>query len=180
MAIFSNGYGEGLNKDVAKSKYKPTQYVDAQNIRIATKDGLSILAVNNVKGTEKVLADISSLTSTFPATKPSYYLALGSGPLPATTNISITTTSGVQTLPYTVTSTTTIDDVYQFIITNFIGYGTEFNVAVTDKIVIYSVVIDTNVQSSNSAAIVSDFNSYGGYKETPIGYGTIRDSIIIL
>ena len=178
MAITSNGYGEGLNKDITKSKYKPSQYIDAQNIRVTTKDGLSTFSVNNIKGTKQVLADISQFGHTFPAMKPSYYLSLADVTSTQTTQISITIGAGTTSSTFTVTTTTTIKDLYDFLV-GYPGYGTEFNVAVTDKVVIYSVSIDTNVQSTNQNAVKSGFNSYGGAIETPIGYGIIRDSIIV-
>lgn len=181
MAITSNGYGEGMNKDITRSKYKPTQYIDAQNIRIATKDGLSTLSVNNVKGNQKVLTDISQFGNTLPVTQPSYYLKLVdtyTGPYPVTVPIQITVNGITTTHFFPVNSNTVIEDLYQFV-TTFTGYGTVFNAAVTDRVVIYSISQDVLLTSGLQNVIECSFNSYGGVLEQIIGYGTIRDSIIL-
>lgn len=45
-----NTYNKGLNQDASRSKYDPSNYYDALNLRIVTHDGLSTGSIENEKG----------------------------------------------------------------------------------------------------------------------------------
>lgn len=52
--ITTNSFAKGLNSDLSKTKYDQSNFLDALNIRIITENGLSSLAIQNIKGNEQV------------------------------------------------------------------------------------------------------------------------------
>ena len=118
----SNGIGintftGGLNQDLAKTVYKPGNYLDALNITLLTDSGLSTAVVQNKKGTK--------LQIQFPATIPAAtYETNGEYPqyvpeqenIQAIEGVAMTNGSGVQTL-FFFTKSNTVGDL------NDNGYG---------------------------------------------------------
>ena len=50
MPKSKNSYFKGLNKDNSKSKYDPSNYYDAKNLKVITHKGLSTGSIENEKG----------------------------------------------------------------------------------------------------------------------------------
>lgn len=68
MPKSKNSYFKGLNQDNSRSKYDPTNYYDALNVRVVTRDGLSTGSIENEKGNTLAftIPDVPSETITHP------------------------------------------------------------------------------------------------------------------
>ena len=65
MAKSKNTYSKGMNQDTSRSKYDPSNYFEANNIRVVTHDGLSTGSIENENGTAVsfTIPDLPSETS---------------------------------------------------------------------------------------------------------------------
>ena len=66
MPKSTNSYFKGLNQDNSRSKYDPTNYYDALNLKVITHDGLSTGSIENEKGNSLtfVVPDVPAETIT--------------------------------------------------------------------------------------------------------------------
>lgn len=70
MPKSKNSYSKGLNQDNSRSKYDPSNYYDALNLKVITHDGLSTGSIENEKGNALTfkIPDIPETTYTHPDT----------------------------------------------------------------------------------------------------------------
>jgi hypothetical protein len=177
MPLHANTYSNGLNQDIAPTKYGKENYFDLKNFRILTNEGSSSFVLENEKG--------NKLSFKFPTLQAIYSLKIPKGYTgPGGIAFNYTLPNGnIVTLNITFTSTN-IGDIYNEILSN-VQVQTDTNLgryavllgADFIYIVGYSVVINyLNVTFGGalSALVVPQQTDL-----KLIGAGNLRDEIIL-
>lgn len=161
---FINSFTGGMDKDLLKSLLPKNKYIDARNIRLSTDKGLSTGALENVIG--------NSLAKQIPDTYQVYKITVGTY---GAVTITINGNSGAA---ITTSASTTGQDIYNNIAA-ITGFGSSFNAAYASTyVLVWGLTINPTISMSNGN-MVSTLYIAAQTNLEPIGYGLLRDNIIL-
>lgn len=164
-----NTWTGGLQKDLSKSVVQNSSYLDARNIRVLNDKDNTATAIINIKG--------NSLFASIPNTFPIYKFTIGS-----TGSVVITIDSQTAS-PFTVTSSTTGQDIYNFMAdpTNGLSqFGTDYKVYIGNNHVTMVSTTKDITPSTSIGSLVTSTLTTGSINPEVIGWTTIRDDIYLL
>lgn len=170
-----------MSQDLAKTKYPPNTFYEAINYRPTTDKGLSDGALENIRGT---LA-LTTIPDTAAVQRITLNVAVtGALGFNITNNGIVVSTAGT----YTVTASSTPEDIYNFLINdaNFLAaFGTLYNIYYNDTSLLFyplNLFVTTVASTGVAAASITVNNNYIPAKQNLeiIGSTFINNDIYIL